>query len=327
VNAADMRLQSWKWPQIAKGALTWVPPLNTWRKRRLSTGGTDNPRYCYAVWLRHLVTLNRWGFDVRSARVAELGPGESTGTGFAALLSGAASYTGLDVVAFFPRNAEEIFETLVKLFREKAPIPNDDEFPRVKPRIESYEFPDHLIEWPGFNDRVQQLRAEIKAGLHSGPMMSYHAPWTSVEDILPGSLDLVFSQAVLEYVPIHKAYGAMSTWLKSESYASHVIDLSAHYLSPYSNGHWAYSDWQWYLANGKREASLNREPLSTHVTCANTNGFEVIWLHKDRTTKGLRSDELSARYRSMDTGDLETRGATIILKKRREQEVLSRGLK
>jgi hypothetical protein len=47
-------IQSWKVPPLLKGMGTWLPPLNTWRLRHASTGGFDSPRYCYAVWLRHL---------------------------------------------------------------------------------------------------------------------------------------------------------------------------------------------------------------------------------------------------------------------------------
>ncbi len=310
-----MHLHWWKWPQIAKGTLTWIPPLDAWRKRHLATGGTNSARYCYSVWLRHLVTLKRSGFDINGARIGELGPGESVGTGLAALLSGAAYYVGLDVVAFPSRNAVTIFEELVNLYRTKAPIPDDTEFPKVKPTLGSYEFPDHLMDWPGFDERVGQIRREIKDGLQNCRVLRYHAPWTSVTDIAPGSLDLIFSQAVLEYVPVEEVYNATSAWLKEGRYASHVIDLSAHYLSPFVNGHWAYSDWQWRLACGRREASLNREPLSTHLGCANKYGFEILSLQKDSTMNALKPEQLSARFRSLDAEDLQTRLAALILRK------------
>jgi hypothetical protein len=46
------------------------------------------------------------------------------------------------------------------------------------------------------------------------------------------SLDLVFSQAVLEHVDDpEETYKTMVAWLKPSGYASHVIDFSAHYLS------------------------------------------------------------------------------------------------
>jgi len=70
------------------------------RLRRATTVGTDSARYCYSVWLRHLVTLDQYGFRVKRALIGELGPGDSIGTSLAALLSGATQYIGLDVVPF-----------------------------------------------------------------------------------------------------------------------------------------------------------------------------------------------------------------------------------
>jgi hypothetical protein len=54
-------MNTWKAPHIVKGILTYVPVLNTWRSQHATTGGSDSARYCYAVWLRHLITLERLG--------------------------------------------------------------------------------------------------------------------------------------------------------------------------------------------------------------------------------------------------------------------------
>ena len=86
-------IQTWKIPHMIKGALTWLPPFNAWRLRRASAGGSS-PRYCYSVWLRHLVLLSNYDFKVNNSRVGEFGPGDSIGIGLAALLSGAAQYIG-----------------------------------------------------------------------------------------------------------------------------------------------------------------------------------------------------------------------------------------
>ena len=267
--------QVWKWPHITKGVLTWLPPLDAWRRTHISTGGTDNARYCYSVWLRHLVTLEGCGFCINGARVAELGPGDSVGTGLAALLTGAGHYTGLDLMPSTRKaNLNEIFEELVRLFKNKEAIPGDNEFPRIRPRLRSYEFPEHMIDWQGINDRVERLRADIKDGIQNSHILTYKAPWISISDIPRYSCDLIFSQAVLEYAtPLADLYRATYLWLKPGQYASHVFDLSAHYLSPYWNGHWAYYDIEWRLAQGRRETFLNREPLSKHIACAQEFGL------------------------------------------------------
>jgi hypothetical protein len=79
---------------VIKGAATYIPGLDKvaskWRKR--GTGGTDTAAYCYEVWLKHLTLLWANGMRTIPDTVAELGPGDSLGTGLAALLSGANHY-------------------------------------------------------------------------------------------------------------------------------------------------------------------------------------------------------------------------------------------
>src|SRR5713226_2093634 len=311
-------IQSWKLPHMIKGTLTWVPPLNALRLRRASTGGTDNPRYCYSVWLRHLVTLVPHGFHIKGARIGEFGPGDSVGTGLAALLSGAEHYVGLDLLPLSARaNLGSILDELVRLYSRKEPIPDSSEFPRMRPQLESYQFPDHAIDWTGFRERVERIRGEIVRGLGHGPMVTYRAPWISITEVAPNSLDLFFSQAVLEYaVPLEDAYRAMSTWLKPGGYSSHTINFSATYLSPFWNGHWAYSDWEWRLARGRREVFLNREPLNAHLGYARGFGFEVLLLNRDYSSSGLKVEELSPRFRTLNSEDLRTRGVMLVLRKR-----------
>jgi hypothetical protein len=301
-----------------KGILTWIPPVNAWRQRAASTGGTSEPRYCYSVWLRHLMTLLPYGFQIKRASVAELGPGDSIGVGLAALLSGAEDYIGLDMLPLSARaDLESIFDELVRLYSKKEPIPDNNEYPRIRPQLESYEFPDRAIDWTEFSERVARIRSEIRKGLDHGQTIRYQAPWTSIAEVAPKSLDLIFSQAVLEYVvPLAEVYKAMSVWLKSEGYASHVIDLSAHDLSPFWNGHWAYSDREWRMACGQREIFLNREPLSTYLACTEKSGFEILLLKKDYRNDGLKVVELSPRFQTLDAEDLQIRGAMMVLRKR-----------
>jgi hypothetical protein len=133
-----------------------------------------------------------------------------------------------------------------------------------------------------------------------------------------GTLDLIYSQAVLEHVDsLTETYQAMFTWLKPGGYASHIIDFTAHYLSPFWNGHWAYADWQWKLVRGRREFLLNREPLSTHLACVERAGFEVILLKRDYDRDGLNLQSHAPRLKVSDPEDLCTRGAILILRKPR----------
>jgi SAM-dependent methyltransferase len=298
-------IQAWKVPHILKGVLTWIPGLYVWRLRRASTGGSNSPHYCYSIWLDHLATLHRYGFRVRGAQIGELGPGDTIGAGLAALLSGAERYVGLDIVPFSAKgDLKAVFDELVQLFSRREMIPDHN------------EFPDGAIDWTHFTDKVKRLRNELKIGINAGQFVSYRAPWSSSNDIVASSLDLIFSHAVMEHVDaLEETYQAMFAWLKPGGYASHRIDFSAHWLSPFWNGHWAYSDWQWRLVRGNRAFLLNREPLSTHLACAKKVGFKVLSSKQDYRTGGLGRDALSQRFRALSVEDGQTRGAMLILQK------------
>ena len=160
--------------------------------------------------------------------MGELGPGESIGIGLSALLSGAAQYVGLDIMPFSAKaNLERIFDELAQLYSFQTPIPGESEFPLVRPRLDSYDFPSHFIDLTNFSGRAEKIRKELTAGLNGSQFINYQAPWTSPNDIPLGSLDLIFSQAVLEHVDkLDETYQAMSAWLKPGGYASHVMILA-----------------------------------------------------------------------------------------------------
>lgn len=309
--------QAWKARHILVGALTFVPFLNAWRVRRGSTGGSDSARYCYSVWFRHLNILNRYGFEINGAQIGELGPGDSLGVGLTALLSGAARYVGLDIVPYSAKaDLEKMLDELLLLYSRKERVPDDAEFPRVGPRIDSYELPSHLIDWTNLPVKAEEIRGQIRIGINSGSLLGYRVPWMSLPQIDEASLDLIFSQAVLEHVDsLEETYRAMFAWLKPGGYASHVIDFGAHGRSPFWNGHWAYSDWQWNQVRGKREFLLNREPLSAHLGLAKKVGFELLLIKREQAPHGLETPALALRFRKMDATDALTSGVYLILQK------------
>jgi SAM-dependent methyltransferase len=310
-------IQTWKISPTLKGMLTWLPPFNAWRLRHAKTGGSNSFRYCYAVWLRHLVALQGYGFRINNAHVGELGPGDSIGTGLAALLSGAERYVGLDAVPFSANaDLEEIFDNLVQMYVRRERIPDHNEFPRVRPRLESYEFPDHAIDWAHFAARVDRIRSDLRTDLNSGGTVTYRAPWNLLDETAIESLDLIISQAVLEHVDgLEETYGAMIALLRPGGYASHNIDFSAHYLSPFWNGHWAYSNWEWKLVRGRREFLLNRKPLSEHIRHARTAGFDILFSQPEYDDAGLKREALQGGFQLLNEEDVRTRGVTLILRK------------
>jgi SAM-dependent methyltransferase len=261
--------------------------------------------------------LDRCGFKINGAQVGELGPGDSLGIGLAALLSGAAQYTGLDIVPYSAKaDLEKMLDELLHLYSQRERIPDDTEFPFVRPRMDSYEFPDHLIDWTDFPNKSNEIRNQVRNGLSSGSLVGYKAPWMSLPQITEASFDLIFSQAVLEHVDnLEETYRAMFAWLKPGGYACHLIDFKSHGRSPFWNGHWAYSDWQWKLVRGKREFLLNREPISTHLGYARKVGFGMLMLRREHAPLGLQAHALLERFRRMEAVDAQTSEALLILQK------------
>jgi SAM-dependent methyltransferase len=292
--------------------------MNAWRLRRAATGGSDSSRYCYTVWLRHLTILADSGFrSINDARVGELGPGDSIGTGLAALLSGAKSYVALDIVPFNAKaDLPAMIEDLVRMFSAREGIPDHREFPAVRPRLACYAFPHQLIDNSSLNARAARIRRAVGTRLSSSDLITYKAPWISPEVIQRSSLDLIFSQAALEHVDaLQETYRAMSDWLRPGGYASHVIDFGAHQLSSFWNGHWAYGDIEWRLVRGRREFLLNREPLTTHLDLARKSGLEIVAVSRDYDDNGLPNRFLAPRFQKLDAEDSRTRGAVLLLRK------------
>lgn len=297
-------------------AATFVPGI---RRQFKGTGGTNSARYCYAVWMRHMAKAHEAGVWRMPARVAELGPGDSLGIGFCALLSGAEEYWALDVVEHANTATNlDLFEQLVALFQEKASIPDEREFPEVKPPLKDYAFPAHLLTEHHLRAaldgaRVEQLRGAIQRIGLKGNRIRYVVPWQDPSVIEPHSIDYIYSQAVMEHVAdLDQAYRAISLWLKPTGFMSHQIDFRCHGTADEWNGHWAYSDLVWHLLSRARPYLLNRQPYSFHLAILEKAGFRIFLDRRFETPSRLAQDSLAKRFRHMSNQDLTTSGAFVI---------------
>ncbi len=309
-----MPLLAMKPSAYVKGALTYVLPSTVYSR---STGGTVSARYCYSVFLRHLVKLREVVPGDMPHTVAELGPGDSIGIGLAALLAGAERYYGFDVCDFaaVQRNLV-VFDELVDLFRRREPIPDDDEFPDVNPVISDYGFPAEILSESALQDalapeRIQTLREDLARG--GIGQIQYLAPWFDQRLVRSAEIDWIFSQAVLEHVDdLETTYEAFATWLKPNGLMTHQIDFKSHNLSHQWNGHWACSSMMWRLVRGRRPYLLNRQPVSTHLGLLRTNRFEIVADHRVIQEDGVSKDELLDRYTGLDDETLKTSGSFIV---------------
>jgi SAM-dependent methyltransferase len=314
---------------LLRGISTYLPGADRLLPSR-GTGGTVSARYCYSVWLRHISWAHENGLSTRPDVIAELGPGDSLGIGLAGLLSGATKYYALDVIEYAgsERNLE-ILDELSELFQKHEAIPDEKEFPQVKPYLSSYAFPHHILDAARLGEclnkeRIESIRKAL-AGFsdeHGKDIeVQYLVPWfdSGVLESKAGSIDMIYSQAVLEHVDdLTGTYEAMYRLLRPGGVMSHQIDFKSHGTAKQWNGHWAYSERLWKLIRGRRTYLLNRQPHSAHITLLGECGFEVVCDITVRDTTGIQRKQLAREFRGLSDEDLTTSGAFVQAAKKLE---------
>ena len=285
------------------------------------TGGTISARYCYSVWLRHLVMAYKNGLSIYPETIAELGPGDSIGIGLAALLSGVNKYYAFDIIEYASSKRNiELFNELVDLFKKREKIPDETEFLGVRPLLESYKFPSNILTNERLDKTLKQDRIEsIKNALQSldsrgnnNIQISYLVPWYNSNIIEEESIDMIYSQAVLEHVDnLEYTYKVLCSWLKLGGFMSNEIDFACHGMAKEWNGHWAYSDIVWKLMKGKKPYLINRQPHSTHIDLMRKSGFEIIYDSRIKNTSGIRRKHLASKFKNISNDDLVISSAFI----------------
>lgn len=309
--------------RVAFNLLTFTPVLGGLapvqehlRKRAIGAEATSSARYCYAVWMRHLGKAIEHGASADPQIVAELGPGASLGIGLAALLCGAERYYAFDVVRHVAAGRNQaVFEELVRLFEQRAQIPDAGEFPQIRPSLASYTFP-HDVLTPERMERslaprrVERIRRSLERIDTPGSMLQYRAPWTDSGIIEDNAVDFVLSQAVFEHIDdLTGAYRTMRRWLRPGGLASHTIDFRSHGWSRRWDGHWGYSDLAWRMIRGRDIWAINREPCSTHRRLLAQNGLRIVGEQLTRTPATLAPRDLAPRFRALTNEDRTVSGA------------------
>ena len=312
--------------QILFGIGSYVPGVYSRFSR--GTGGTDSAEYCYSVWLRHLVMAYKHGLLSKPPNiVAELGPGDSLGVGLAALISGSNKYYAFDIVEH-ASNAKnlEIFDQLVSFFRQKQNIPGEDKFPKVKPYLESYEFPSNILTDEHLDKMLDKMRIDsVRSTLinikdiNRPNYINYFVPWHNSNLIANSTVDMIFSQAVLEHIDdLSSTYEKLYLWLKASGFMSHEIDFKCHGTADKWNGHWAYSNVLWKVIKGNRPYLINRQPHSAHIKSLIQRGFEIVCDIKIQDNAGIKKKELAREFKNISDDDLTTSAAFIQVKKSKD---------
>jgi hypothetical protein len=306
------------------GLKSAIPAL---RPSYRGTGGTADARYCYSVWLRHLSLIEAAGLDPAPASVVEFGPGDSVGTGIAALLSGTRRYIALDVIDHANRSGNlRVLDELVALFRERADIPASGPLPGVHPRLSGYPFPSEILSEQRLCEaldprRVDEIRASLaEPGADADSRVRYICPWLDSTFVEPSSVDLVMSQVALQEMDDREgddalagAFRASALWLRPGGAISHQIDFRMPEAEHW-NEHWTFSDLFWRAARGRRRRFHNRAPLSRYLDLCRSNGFRVVTLLPVHAPpgSGVPRDRLAPRWRSLGEEDLTTTGAYLL---------------
>ncbi len=254
--------------------------------------------------------------------VAEVGPGDSLGTGIAALLTGASTYVAVDLIDYAGtvENVEMVgaIRDLLRV-RTLVPAPELGSFVGDGEMI----FPHDILDderldtalLPGRVSAVELAASDVGVEAE-GIRIAYSTGQKKTLD-LADTADMVFSQAVLEHVDdLESVYSAVSSALHPGGFASHVIDFKSHHFARGWNGHWTFSDREWSLVRGRRRYAINREPLATHLRLIEAAGLDVVNVGRTtRPSKVLRR-ELAPRFRDLSDEDLETSSAVIQAVKR-----------
>lgn len=301
---------------LLRGMGTWAPGL--YRPQRRRTGLSVSARYCYSVFLRHLCLLHACGLPVRHESLAELGPGATIGLSLMGLLLGASRVDALDVVrhANSTGNAR-ILADLIELLRRRAPIPGEEEFPQVYPRLPAYGFPSFLGEVTLEPARIERIGAALR-GEADGIGIRYYVPWQDCWGGRSPGVDFVISQAALEHVEdIESVHRSLAAGLRIGGIASHVIDFKSHDMTAHWDGHLQYGDLTWKVVKGRRPYLLNRRSPADHLRAMQAAGFEIVRTWRDLVRPTLLRSGLPARFRGWSDEDRATTTMIVVARRAR----------
>ncbi|WP_148257372.1 hypothetical protein [Treponema primitia] len=297
-------------------------------KPKRGTGGTNSARYCYSICMRHIVHLFNNGMKQIPRSIAEFGPGDSLGIGLCMMLAGVDEYYAFDIVEHANKSTNlAIFNELINLFKEKSPIPDNNEFSNIKPLLDDYSFPSHIFNENILNEalsdkrinNIKQLLTESSLDTSGNIKIKYIVPWENYSGNYP-NVDFVLSQAVLEHIDnLPQFYFVMAQILNSGCFTSHEIDFKSHGETYEWNGHWAISNKKWKKIRGARPYLINREPLSTHLEFLKRNKFIILEKECHSATQygrpTIKRSKLSDRFLNMSDEDYDTSSCFILAKK------------
>jgi hypothetical protein len=275
-------------------------------------GGTSSARYCYAVWLRHLVLAMEFGMTKIPDSVMEIGPGMTIGSGLAALLSGSSHYSAVEINSYHHPSIStmDMLEELLALFKNRAAIPDQAEFPKLKPYLNHYRFPDHILSPSRMQANLSINRLEkIKTAIRQPqqPNAIKITRYSTLPAAIDPAVDFLFSQAVLEHVSeTEHYYQKFYQFLKPQGLMAHQIDFKCHGITREWNAHYGYSARHWDIMWGKRPFILNRKLPQEHIDQIRKNHFNISHCLRFCDESPLKKENLHADFQQISDEDLQT---------------------
>lgn len=249
------KLLPW-WLKIAgKIVLARIPvSYRVWQTLGLFRhGDMDNPAYALEIFNSHVQRAGLNLSDLKGKTILEIGPGDSVATALVAYGYGASAI--LIDTGHWARDDIKPYQDLAKIMAEKG---------LRAPAIHNARSIDDLLR--ACNGRY------ITSGL---------AGW---KNIASDSIDLIFSQAVLEHVRKHELQAVLQEcWrvMKYNSVATHVIDLRDHLGGALNNLRFDDRIWESdFLA--RSGFYTNRIQMSAMVDLFRAANFHVEILHVNR---------------------------------------------
>lgn len=276
------------WSKIAAKVVLSRLPISKkfWQKLGLfSPGYMLHPEYAIAVFQAHYA---RAGSPPPGFAYLELGPGDSLSTAAIAWAHGASEGWLIDAGSYASRDIENyrpLFEALagMKLARDAG----------------------QLMQCRSVGDMLNMTHCAYREDGLAG-----------LRAVRAGSLDMIFSQAVLEHVP-RAEFGAtlreMKRILKPGGVGSHVVDFKDHLGSSLHNLRFGDGLWEqaWFA---KRSGFYTNRLRYSEVVAAFTDaGFAVeTTLRRTWDAAPLPRASLAPQFQTLSDDDLRVLGATLV---------------
>lgn len=215
----------------------------------------------------------------------ELGPGDSLLSALFARAQGAGRIYLVDVGRFATDNCEPYRELALELKSQGCDVPT---------------------EFNSVPEMLEQCNAHyLTAGL------------ASLAEIPTGSVDFIWSQAVLEHVRLEQFSSMVGEWrriMKDDGFASHSVDLKDHFNNALNN--LRFSDERWESTLFKTSGFYtNRLRCGEMLGLFRAQGFSTTITREVRWDK-LPTDkaQLAPRFRGMTDDELLVSSFTVMLR-------------